>query len=306
MATLENSVKESSAKLAVASSPSLVSSTNLGTAIGLAQRLQPPARLAKPQLVFNLRGWNPRPAFWVEPGWMPRIFSLSMSPHWQQVNCGNGTSDFQGISYFLMPEGTADSLYSSHYDPSSPYFFSFFGLYVIPPIAGRRVLPELCTELGNRDNLAWLTSMGDPHPNSQPKATRLVEIASRPDSDSPQWQFTCNYQLHGDLGWNNPRQNFPQVLLPPGAEVEPSWVEHVDAYQAVTMICRGFLWYEGDYLIMNYFNGVEYTNTQGQKINTYEDYPEFQAQLHRMADRVRVMNDGRPFTPPNSGSLSHW
>jgi hypothetical protein len=301
MATLE-----SIEKISVLSKKFTSSSSNLETAIGLAQRLKPASRLTKPQLVFNLRGWNPRPAFWVEPGWIPRIFSLSMAPHWQQVNHGGRCHDLQGISYFLMPEVQADCHYSAHYDPTSPYFFSFFGLYVIPPIAGVRVPLEMFAELGNRDNLAWLTSMGDPHPASRPISPTFIETDPRHGTDTPQWKFTANYQLHGDLGWNNPRQNFPEVLVPPAPELEPSWLVHIDAYQDVTMICRGFLWYEGDYLIVNFFNGVEYTNVKGETINTYEAYPEFREQLNRMATQIRVVDDGRAFIPPNSGSLSHW
>jgi hypothetical protein len=268
--------------------------------------LSPLRLLTKPQLVFNLRGWNPRPVFLVEPEWIPRIFSLSMTPHWQGVDFGDRVEDLQGISYLLMPAPAAHVSYSAHFDPDSPYFFSFFGLYVIPPVQGRRVTPEIFAELGNRDNLAWLKSMGDPQPYSQPIVPLLAELNQPAEATSPKWSFLVNYQLHSGLGSQNPRANFPEVLLPPIGTLPNSWGEKVDSYQDVVMTCRGFLWYEGDYLVINFFNGVEFTNKSGKTINTYNDYPEFREQLLRMADGIRILNDGRGFVSPDSGTLSHW
>jgi hypothetical protein len=267
--------------------------------------LSPLRLLTRPQMVFNLRGWNPRPAFWVEPEWMPRIFSLSMATHWQQVPCGNGQhQDFDGISYFLMPAPAQDTGYSAHFNPESPYFFSFFGLYVIPPVNGQRVSPSIFAELGNRDNLAWLKSMGDPAPYSEPIVPLLAAIEGA--GDPQKWSFIANYQLHGDLGHHNPQSNFPETLMPPRPTLPSAWLEQVDSYQDLTMVCRGFLWYEGDYLVMNFFNGVEFTNKAGKTINTYNDYPEFREQLLRMADGIKIINDGRGFVSPSSGTLSHW
>jgi hypothetical protein len=120
------------------------------------------------QTVFNLRGWNPRPAFRVEQGWLPRIFSLSMQPHWQQIACGDRTQDLRGTSYLLFPAPTEGSTYSAHFDPTSPYFHAFFGVYVLPPVEGQRLPPDIFAELGNRDNLGWLKMMGDPAPFSLP------------------------------------------------------------------------------------------------------------------------------------------
>jgi hypothetical protein len=267
--------------------------------------------LTQPQVVFNLRGWNPRPAFLVEPGWIPRIFSLSMASHWRQVSYplgrrstdGHAPRDLDGISYFLMPAPTPGSNYSAHYDPDSPYFFSFFGLYVIPPVNGERVSPRMFAELGNRDNLAWLRSMGDPNPTSQPIMPLLTELTADVAEGEQKWSFLANYAMHGDLGTANPQENFPEVLMPPDPAI---WRSQIASYQNVTMICRGFLWYEGDYLVMNFFNGVEFTNQAGQRINTYENHPEFREQLQRMAAGIRIMNDGRSFVAPNSGSLAHW
>ncbi len=263
-------------------------------------------RLTKPQVIFNLRGWNPRPAFLVEPEWIPRIFSLSMTPHWRQVNCGDRVEDLQGISYLLMPAPSQGGSYSAHFDPDSPYFFAFFGVYVIPPVQGRRVPPEIFAELGNRDNLAWLKSMGDPQPYSEPVTPLLTKIDHRSASASPKWSFVVNYQLHGDLGLQNPQANFPEVLLPPSYALPNSWSEKVDSYQDMLITCRGFLWYEGDYLVINFFNGAEFTNKAGQKISTYNDCPEFREQLLRMADGIKIANDGRGFISPNSGTLAHW
>jgi hypothetical protein len=51
---------------------------------------------------------------------------------------------------------------------------------------------------------------------------------------------------------------------------------------------------------------VEFTNKAGKTINTYNDYPEFREQLLRMADGIKIINDGRGFVSPSSGTLSHW
>ncbi|MBO3462885.1 hypothetical protein G7B40_001225 [Aetokthonos hydrillicola Thurmond2011] len=255
------------------------------------------------QIVFNLRGWNPRPAFLVESGWLPRIFCQSMEPHWKQVSAGGLTQDYKGSSYLLFPTPNPGATYSAHFDPTSPYFHAFFGLYIIPPVNGERVLPEVFSEFGNRDNLGWLRKMGDPFPFSVPVQPKFLECVETDElGQGKKWSFITSYKLHASLGDNSPQQGLPEILVVPKS-TNSFWKQFIDSYQDIVMTTRGFIWYEGDYLIMNFFNGIEFYDRNFRKIDTYNDYPEFREQMLRMAANVKIINDGTGFSSPSSNEV---
>ncbi len=257
------------------------------------------------QIVFNLRGWNPRPAFRVESEWLPRIFCLNMEPHWKKVLCHDRSCDYRGTSYFLLPASAPDATYSAHFDPTSPYFHSFFGVYIIPPVNGQRVSSEVLSELGNRDNLAWLRMMGDPFPFSVPIEAKCLECVETDElGRGKKWSFLTTYLVHGDLGHNVPQEGLPPFLIAPKATAKGSWEQFINSYQEMVITSRGFIWYEENYLILNFFNGIEFCNKTGRKIDTYHYYPKFRQQLLRMADGLKIINDGTGFSCPPPGKLT--
>jgi hypothetical protein len=71
----------------------------------------------------------------------------------------------------------------------------------------------------------------------------------------------------------------------------------VDSYHPMLMIGRAVLWYQGDHLMINFFNGVAFTTRDGRTINTYEDSPELRETCWRMAGGLRVLDTGDGFRP---------
>ncbi len=264
----------------------------------------PPIDAPSDRIAFNLRGWNPRPAFLVGPGWLPHIFSIRMEPHWRQIDAGGRCRDYLGTNYVLFPTPTAGRPWTAHFEPTSPYFHAFFGVYILPPVDGERVPPEVFGELGSRDNVAWSRSMGDPEPASRWEGPAPLEAFEHDAAGHcTKWRFTITYRMHADLGTNNPRSGLPEVLRAP--PVGSGWEREIRPYLPMRLTSRGFLWYEGDYLVINYFNGIEFEDLRGRRVDTYEDWPEFRAELLRMAAGVRIFNDGSGFScPPPGGLLS--
>lgn len=226
------------------------------------------------------------------------MFSLAMTPHWQGIDCGEEEIDVEGSSYLLFPEADPGQSYSAHFDPTSPYFYAFFGTYVIAPHNGKRLPPEIFSELGNRDNLAWLNTMGDPHPFSAPTTPTI--LLPEPGEDD-RWSFVATYAVHSGLGVNNPQAGLPALLLPPSAE---TWSNQIDSYQNMVMHCQGKIWYEGDFLIMSFFTGAEYFRRSGKRCNTFHQFPEFYQQQIRMLEAVQIINDGSGFSTPDRSSFA--
>src|SRR5690242_13943082 len=81
----------------------------------------PPLDAPGDRIAFNLRGWNPRPAFLVGPGWLPHIFSIRMEPHWHRIDAGGRCQDYLGTNYLLFPTPTAGRPWTAHFEPTSPY-----------------------------------------------------------------------------------------------------------------------------------------------------------------------------------------
>lgn len=247
------------------------------------------------QTIFNLRGWNPRPVFRVEAGWLPKIFCLAMQPHWQHIQCGDAIQDLKGTSYLLFPAPTPGCSYSAHFDATSPYFHAFFGVYVIPSVDGQRLPPEIFAELGNRDNLGWLRRMGDPSPVSIP--TQIEELEQ---IETDRWSFQVTYKMHSGLGDNMPQSGIPELFIAPS----DAWDSHLDSYQELHLTSYGFIWYEGNYLVMNFFNGIEFQDKAGRFVNTMQDYPELRSQMERMASAIKIINDGTDFSSPPVGNFA--
>ncbi|GAB3167922.1 hypothetical protein [Telluribacter humicola] len=261
----------------------------------------PPARL-----LFNLRGWNPRPVFLAEPEWFPHIFSIPMSHHWHNIQVDGHLCNLRGTGYLLLPAAAPGAAapggtYSAHFDPGSPYFQAFFGLYVVAPHQGRRVSPEVFVQLGDRDNLAWGKFMGDPSPFSQAEGPVNLQCQETDSADaSIRWTCTMTCRIHADLGYQNPQQGLMPILSVP-ASAATAWESQVFSYQEMLATYEVHLWYEGDYLIIGYYNGVSFEKKSGQTVNTLSDYPAFRAQLERMAAGLKIVDNGGGFSTPPSG-----
>ena len=251
-----------------------------------------PSRAAQP--LFDLVGGNPRPVFSCEPRWHRHIFTVDMDHIWHGADLGLGSAGAVGTQHLLLPAPGPGSSHSAHFDPLSPYFQAFFSLYVAPPIDGRRVPVEAGSVLGRLDNLAWQRFMGDPDPLTDLTEPCTIEpIAYGPQGEATAWFCRANYRIHADLGDRAPDEVLPPILRPP----YDGWRDVVDSYHPMLMLGRAVLWYQGDHLMINFFNGVAFTTRDGRAINTYEDGPELRESCWRMAGGLRVLDTGEGFRP---------
>lgn len=152
----------------------------------------------------------------VDPAFAPTILTTDMAAHWEGIEHEGRRRDVPGTSHLVLPAPGPGRARSAHFDPASPSYQAFFGVYVLPPWEGRPVPPALFDALGNRDNLGWLARMGDPAPRSTtlgPSRTAVVAGGSRV-------RFSRRCRTHADLGGANPTSGLPALVLPDGSEDE--------------------------------------------------------------------------------------
>jgi hypothetical protein len=239
--------------------------------------------------LLHLRGYNPRPALLVEPGWAPHIFVNNMAPHWRGLEWDGAHADCMGANYYLVPAPLPGAVWSAHYEPTSPYFQSLFGVYILPPVGGRRVPKELIPELGRLDFVGWLRRFGDRAP-----LVRTERVAWTGAPPGPRWRCRIEWRGKINLGSGNAQLGHPLMDPPPASR----WSALVGDYQEVTTPTDSLLWYHRDYLVAVYANGVVFTDRTGRAVDTLEQFPAFRAGLERMLDAVRIIDDGSPFSAP--------
>ncbi|MET9834751.1 hypothetical protein ABZ078_36935 [Streptomyces sp. NPDC006385] len=237
--------------------------------------------------VLSLAGLNPACAVEPGPGWERRVFTVDMSPHWQDIPWQGSRISLRGHNIFTLPAPSCLGGPSARFDPDAPLFGGFAGLYVIPPVNGQRVPPELVPELANRDNLAWGRRFGDPAPRSE-WSGRITRTG--PDN----WRADLQYRWNGDLGPGNPQTGTPPLLtIPPEL-----WQGRLAPYCGRTDAVSGRIWYQGDYLLHWYCNNTRVHDLHGRLIDTLAAYPELREIQERMAASVRIIDRGTGYRGP--------
>lgn len=213
---------------------------------------------------YAVGGWNPFPIFEPDLDWHPFLYCNNMSEKvWKGLEFDGRCEDVRGSSYWIMPAPSAGQQFSARFDPASPLFQTWFGMYVLAPDEhGRRRPPslELIEQLGIRDNEAWHDFMGAP---SGTWEARDRIVASR-DEDGPDAAWLVEHFATGtvDVGADNPQESRPPIVM-----VTHGWQDHVQSFQSRLEFSNHFVYYVGDCLVVHYNAWAEYVNLKGETLN---------------------------------------
>lgn len=244
--------------------------------------------------LLSLHGINPAVAIDLVPGWHPRLFPVCLSPHWQSVRWGGENWTVEGTNFFLLPAAQEPKGCSAYFDPRSPFFQSYIGVYVLAPVQGERVPTDLYPVLSHFDYLAWARRFGVPAPRAD------VDFQIR-RIKAEKWAYDGQVACHVNVGPNNPQQGMPPLMTVPRQAAVPGgahWSDVVNGYDERIEPVRGYLWYEGPYLICSYFAGVRFTDRAGRTIDTYARYPHLLQGQEEMAASIQVFDRGTGYRGP--------
>ncbi|MBV9143922.1 MAG: hypothetical protein JO115_23880 [Pseudonocardiales bacterium] len=251
--------------------------------------------------LLSLHGLNPAVALDLAPGWHPQFFPICLSPYWQSVPWGGANWTIEGTSFLLLPAAQKPGGYSARFDPSSPFFQCFLGLYMIAPVQGERVPLDLYSSLVHFDYLAWGQRLGDPAPRGDVDI-RIHRVGVE------KWAYDSTAACHFDVGPNNPQHGMPPFLTVPRWPIAPGaahWSDVVDSYDERIDLVRGHLWYEGPYLVCSYFSGARFTDRAGRTIDTHTRYPHVLQGEEETVASIRVFDRGTGYRGPTPfGSLN--
>jgi hypothetical protein len=251
--------------------------------------------------LLSLHGLNPAVALDLAPGWHPQFFPICLSPYWQSVQWGGEYWTVEGTNFVLLPAAQEPGGCSAHFDPRSPFFQSYVGVYVLAPVQGERVPVDLIPVLSQLDYLAWARRFGDPAPRGDAD-TRIHQIGVE------KWAYEGTMACHCDVGPNNPQQGMPPLMTVPRQALEPGtahWSDVVNGYDERTELVRGYIWYEGAYLVCSYFAGTRFTDRTGRTIDTHLRYPHLLQGQEEMVASIQVFDRGTGYRGPKPfGSLA--
>ncbi len=241
-----------------------------------------------------LRGRNPYPVLDTPVDWGPHLYSNDMRPHWQGVEVENQKLDLNGCNYFPLPAPLPDVSYSARFDPRSVYFLSWVGVYIVPPVNGVRVPPEVYAELGNRDNVAWLRNMGDREPVSTMADVALQCNERDANGDESRWSVIQNCATHSDVGDRNPAKGVPAIMRVEGGPGKGQYESYQKTDQSPTYF---EIWYENDYLIIAFVSCTEIEDRHGRILRNDDD-PIFHKATQAMLRSICIIDDGSGFRGP--------
>ncbi len=235
-----------------------------------------------------LRGINPTVALDLAPGWHPQLFPVCLSPYWQSVPWRGENWTIEGTNFLLLPAAREPGGCSARFDPHSPFFQCFLGVYVLAPVQGERVPVDFYSLLAHRDYLAWARRFGDPAPRGDVDI-RIHRIGVE------KWAYDSTVVCHFDVGPNNPQQGVPPLVTVPQHAAVPGgahWSDVVNGYDERIELVRGYIWYEGPYLVCSYFTGACFTDRAGRTINTHMRYPHVLQGQEEMVASIQVFDRG--------------
>lgn len=251
--------------------------------------------------LLSLHGLNPAVALDLAPGWHPQFFPICLSPYWQSVRWGGANWTVEGTNFLLLPAAQEPGACSARFDPRSPFFQTFLGVYVFAPVQGERIPVDLVPSLAPADYLAWARRFGNPAPH-EVVDFRIHRIGVE------KWAYDGEVAGHCDVGPNNPQQGVPPLMTVPRQAAAPGaghWSEVVNGYHERIELVRGFLWYEGPYLVCCGFTGIRFTDRTGRMIDTHARYPHVLQGQEEMAASIQVFDRGTGYRGPKPfGSLA--
>lgn len=233
---------------------------------------------SKPSLALSFRT--------MPKNWIQQPNRQSMNAIWS----GEGMN-VKGENYYYLPAPIEGKTFSQRFDPTSPYFQSWFGIYVVKDneskrfaFADGRLDGNALFQLAVADQRAWLRNVaGLDTPvvavdTSFPIAVVKVSVAGQ-----DAWKLTGRVRSNVDVGEKNVRVGRPDVLLIPSI----SWSEYIGSYASVTLDVVAYVLYNSDkketYVI--YYNGIDFIDKKGQHHRTL---PDIQAEMEPMMSTLTL------------------
>lgn len=222
----------------------------------------------------------------ISKNWLPRVNHQRMDGIWRREGIGAS-----GDNYFYFPAPASGKTCSQRFDPTSDYFQSWFGMYIVKDpeggkygFAGSQPDTRAITRLSIADQRAWLKNFAGLE-NAVVDLDEKVPItclkATVAGLDG--WKFTARLLSNVDVGDRNPQAGRPEFLL-----VAPSvWKESVDSYARVFLDVITYVFYneESKETYMIYCNGVDFMDKKGMKHRTL---PTIQSEMEAMVESLKM------------------
>lgn len=209
--------------------------------------------------------------------------------------------DIKGCNYYIFPSPAKGKKYSARFDPESPFFQSFFGIYVVPPLEDGPVPLDVVPILGERDNTSWIHFMGAKHLSSSVLSNTSTCIEKN-EGRCVKWKLVTRYSMPLDVGPDNPEgggddpspafADLPDLWRVP----RELWKDHVNGYQeAIQDPVIQYVWYENDILFVNFLISYCYRDRNGNYIDGWNSHPVLQNSLNHMANTLKIINRKEKF-----------
>lgn len=240
--------------------------------------------------VFSPPGLNPSVVFDVPATWYPRVYVVNLTPYAQNLPCGNDRLSLSVMDYYLMPGPGPTYPYSAYFDPYSPYFQLMAGAYIIAPVDGKRVPPEIFSStLLVNDMHAFLGRFRDP----EPMASVGEMILTPTGTDRWRLESAGGNRYHIVVGSRMPQEGMPALFTVPNTPVAGTkhWSDLIDDYTETENLPFGDLSYHNDYLIWNWCMGVRFVDKMGQAHDS-RDHPHEVEEMKQIAASARIIDRG--------------
>ncbi len=229
----------------------------------------------------------PVPSFQtISKNWFQRVNRQRMDGIWQKEEIAA-----LGENYFYLPAAASGKAYSQRFDPTSSYFQSWFGMYIVKEnvagrygFAGSQPDARAIIKLAIADQRAWLKNFAGLEAavvavdESTPMTCEQASAAGLGG-----WKISARLMSNVDVGDKNPQSGRPEFLL-----VAPTvWKECVDSYARVALDVVTYVLSNAEsketYVI--YYNGVDFLDKNGTRHRTL---PEIQGEMEAMVASFTV------------------
>lgn len=223
---------------------------------------------------------------YVADDWVAQVFWTDMTDYWAEQGIAH-----TGKNYYLFTKPAGGAAHSRRFDPQSPYFQSWIGIYTVKDKNGKvygmedgALDRDAVIKLGIGDQTGWLRDFARiSSPRVLIDETVPVTCEDATIDGEPGWKLTCRLLTQADVGEDNLQAGVPDLLTVPAS----CWESGVESYQEIMVDIVFYVWHspENGELNMLYLTGAEFTDLDGVD----RDYlPEILPELEEMARNVSV------------------
>lgn len=223
---------------------------------------------------------------YIADAWVNDVFWTDMSDYWAEQGIAHS-----GKNYYLFPKPAGDAAYSRRFDPQSPYFQSWIGIYTVKDkddkaygIDNGILDQDAVIKLGIADQTGWLRDFARiSAPRILIDDTVPVTCEDTTFDGEPAWKLTCRLLTQADVGDTNYQAGVSDLLIVPAS----CWESSVESFQEINVNIVFYVWHspENGELNMLYLTGAEYTDLDGVP----HDYlPVILPELEEIAKNVTV------------------